>query len=403
MKRIAIIGAGACGLWTALALAKSKQRFSIDIFERFDNVGKKIAMSGNSRGNLGNTNVRPQAYNNPIFVASLIGKYDADWSIDAFESFGVKVLSDEAGRLYPISEHAKSIVMQLKSILNTSKVQIHENHPIANIDHDATMNTYIIEGRTYDQVVIATGSNAGLGPTISPSSIPTINHQVRLNETRRFPALCAIGVTGDIRLLENIRVKAKLTLMLGNHEYGAKGEVQFIHNAISGIAAFVLSSYIARSMVAHGKLENPSLLILDLLPTLSYRQLRAYLAKHVDETTFDRHSLTGLFHQNVSAWLYARYREGRPAGFNTDAMVELIKHVAFNIDINYMPRNNQVLAGGVATYQVNSDTLECYDLPNLYIGGEALDIDGLCGGYNLHYAFACGEAIASVIIKKASQ
>jgi predicted flavoprotein YhiN len=56
MKRIAIIGAGACGLWTALALAKSKQRFAIDIFERFDNVGKKIAMSGNSRGNLGNIN-----------------------------------------------------------------------------------------------------------------------------------------------------------------------------------------------------------------------------------------------------------------------------------------------------------------------------------------------------------
>lgn len=403
MKRIAIIGAGACGLWTALALTRSKRQFAIDIFERFDNIGKKIAMSGNSRGNVGNLRVRPQAYNKPAFVNPIVSNYDANWSIAAFESFGIKVLTDEAGRIYPISEHAKSIVMRMKDILTRDNVQIHENHLISNIDYALESNTYTIDGHIYDAVVIATGSNAGLGPSLSPSSIPTINNKARLKETRRFPALCAIGVLGDIRLLENVRIKANLTLMLGKREYGAKGEVQFIQNAISGIASFVLSSYIARTMVTLGRLETPSLLILDFMPSLSYDQLRKYLDTHIDKNHFDRYALSGLFHQNVSAWLYARYREGRAAGFDVDAMVELIKHVVFAVDANYKPRNNQVLAGGIDTAQVNHQTLECLDFPNLYIGGEALDIDGLCGGYNLHYAFAGGETIAASIIRKASQ
>jgi len=400
MKRVAIIGAGACGLWTAIALLKGKQKLAIDLFERFDNVGKKIAMSGNSKGNVSNINIRASAYNNPTYVAPLIRRYNAKWALDSFESFGIKVLVDEAGRVYPISENAKSVVMTMKDILQDEHVCMFENHPINDIGFDPVTKIYTIDGQPYHAVVLATGSNAGMGPKVPPSSLPTINNRQIFKQTRRFPALCAIGVTDDVRLIENVRVKCNLTLLLGEVEYGAKGEVQFISGAISGIAAFVLSSFIARSMVSHGQIKTPALLVLDLMPSLSYKQLRDYLATYVDGNSFNRYSLTGLFHQNLSTWIFNRYQDTHQARFDGEKLTELIKNMPFAVDAKYIAHNNQVLAGGVDTFQVDNQTLECIEYPNLYIGGEALDIDGLCGGYNLHYAFASGEAIAQAIIKK---
>ena len=50
----------------------------------------------------------------------------------------------------------------------------------------------------------------------------------------------------------------------------------------------------------------------------------------------------------------------------------------------------QVCTGGISLSEVNINTLESKYNKNLYIAGELLDCDGVCGGYNLGFAFISG-------------
>ena len=81
-------------------------------------------------------------------------------------------------------------------------------------------------------------------------------------------------------------------------------------------------------------------------------------------------------------------------------MTTLLKSLKFTVNHDYIPTNNQIFAGGVSLEEIDSESLETHQYPNMYIGGEALNVDGMCGGYNLHFAFAAGEAIANAIADK---
>ena len=52
--------------------------------------------------------------------------------------------------------------------------------------------------------------------------------------------------------------------------------------------------------------------------------------------------------------------------------------------------NAQVCCGGVDTREINPETMESMIQKNLYIAGELLDVDGICGGYNLQWAWSSG-------------
>ena len=77
-----------------------------------------------------------------------------------------------------------------------------------------------------------------------------------------------------------------------------------------------------------------------------------------------------------------------------------IKKQSFNIDTKKTSTNCQVMVGGVGLEDVRCDTLESKLHPNLFFGGEVLNIDGQCGGFNLHFAFASGNLIAESISKR---
>ena len=52
--------------------------------------------------------------------------------------------------------------------------------------------------------------------------------------------------------------------------------------------------------------------------------------------------------------------------------------------------NAQVCQGGVSLEEISPETMECKKIPNLYLAGELLDADGICGGYNLQWAWSSG-------------
>ena len=74
----------------------------------------------------------------------------------------------------------------------------------------------------------------------------------------------------------------------------------------------------------------------------------------------------------------------------------------FKLEVNGFDKGEEtVTAGGYDLDEVNSKTMESKLHPNLYIIGEALDIDGFCGGFNLQNAWSTAYVAASNMISAA--
>jgi hypothetical protein len=393
MKRIAIIGGGACGLWCAQSLIRYRPDADITVFERFASVGKKIAMSGNSRGNLTNLKVDPQAYNAPSFVAPTLNKVDGAKLMELFIERGVLVRADEEGRVYPMSESAQAVVDVMKHDLVLRGVKIRYENNVTGIDIDG--QRYLIKDEPFDYVVLATGTKAGLSPHLPVISLPTIAGKDRFEVSKLVPALCAIGVDEDIRMLQGLRVKAAMELISASGSTKTWGELQIIEKALSGIAIFELSSLIAREKAA-GRFETAAIMI-DFLPDLTYEEIASYLEHHSEGADIDAAILEGLLAPRLSQWLLLRNQTENPGKTRIRDVAILIKKCRFRVNGAYEPKSNQVYSGGIRLEQIDPETLEARDCHNLFIGGEMLDVDGLCGGYNLHFAFASGEVIAQTI------
>ena len=80
-------------------------------------------------------------------------------------------------------------------------------------------------------------------------------------------------------------------------------------------------------------------------------------------------------------------KEAEPAKLKQ--VYELCKNWRVTVTGSNSYDNAQVCAGGVDTTEVTAD-FESRLVPGVYIVGELLDVDGKCGGYNLHWAWASG-------------
>jgi len=396
MKRVAIIGAGACGLWCANTIKRLAPEIEVVIYERFSQVGKKILMSGNSKGNLTNLGVCPEAYNDPGFVAPIVS-YDSQAVIRRLEELGLEVYADDHGRVYPVSESAASFVTLLQRDNHDRGVITMLDCAITDIGTSGT--GYLVSGQPFDFVVLAVGSKAGLSPKLPEDSLPTIDGSKRFERTDVFPALSAMGVAENIGMLNGQRVKANLELMLeGTSVYKTDGELQFIEKALSGIAIFELSSFYARRRI-EGEVPDTKIVV-DVCPRLDIGKLMAYIETQIPIRMFDASHLVGLIPMKLGQYVHNQWRR-LPKDKQTPAgLAQLLKGLEFTVSHDYRPINNQIFAGGIHLSEVDKTTLETHKYPNLFIGGEALNVDGLCGGYNLHFAFAAGEAIAHAIKEK---
>ena len=148
-------------------------------------------------------------------------------------------------------------------------------------------------------------------------------------------------------------------------------------------------------------------LVVDFLPTLSKENLRNYFL--LKQKEFGKFDLSNLLIGLVPNILGIKIL--KDADLNTsvnidnlkekdiDKIITLLKDYQINYTNPYGFDRAQVTVGGVDLSEVN-ESLELLKLPNVYLCGEILDIDGMCGGHNLHFAFASGAFVAKQILSK---
>lgn len=353
---IAIIGAGAGGIVAAITAARKGG--DVTIYEKSDRIGRKILASGNGRCNLSNTNMSGKFYNAPEYVDGIYKLVPLSKVLEFFKSIGLLTYCDEEGRIYPVTNQASTVLDCLRNELARLNVKIITN---AHIKLDADSSLF----NEYDKVIWATGGNAG-GSAI-PSLVPLVTDKKWL------------------KAMNGVRVDARLTFNGATEQ----GEVLFRDYGISGIAVFNISAMMARQAAETGKYGG--VIKMELLPGMDKAELIKNLTDKLKNIT-DKpdHFFTGMLNKNLSAIISNELglSRRRITAQDIESIAELMKNIHINV---YKPKGfaeAQVVSGGISLDEVDNVRSKLND--KLLIIGEALNVDGLCGGYNLHFAWATG-------------
>ncbi|MCD8215366.1 MAG: NAD(P)/FAD-dependent oxidoreductase [Clostridiales bacterium] len=402
-KKIIVIGGGASGLTATIAAARTaeenKTDIKITICERMNRVGKKILATGNGRCNYTNRNVSVKHYfgEHPAFTKPALEFLDFDGTINFFLRLGVFPKEETEGRMYPYSEQASSVLDCLRLEAERLKIEFKTDFDVKEVKYKGggfSVLSYKGESLSCDRVIMACGGCAspdlgsngsgfklleGLGHTVSPLS----------------PALVQLKLKGDfLKALSGIRFKGCAGLSVNNHTVREeKGEILFTDYGVSGIAVLQLSGFLKDT--GSGK----AYLNIDFMPeyeTTEVFRLLNMRAKDLSHLTTENF-FTGLLNKrigNVIAKKSGIEKLSYPvSGLNKNLLWSMAYNIKFFkaeiIGTNGW-KNAQTTAGGAATKQFYSATLESKRVSGLYCCGEIFDIYGECGGYNLQWVWSSG-------------
>ncbi len=364
MKNIAIIGAGASGLLLSRILSDDAA-VQVYVFEKCKNVGTKLRASGGGKANIFNTNVTPDYYNHPEFIDLLLQKITPVDLQRTFEQMGMPIVADEEGRAYPATQFSQTVVDVLWTP-ERDNVHVSLEYEVRNlvpykgrwrIDNCPTI---------FDHVVIATGTPANMIPK-NRQQYNGFLTSFNLKTLPLQPSLVGFKIAHYPQKLSGCRTKVIAALYQGDRLiHREAGEVIFKDDGISGIVILNLSAY-------YNRLPNKANCHIEL--NLMYHNEQYDVANHLQKFG----TLKGILHPKLNE-LY----EQHPFDVKKFKL-----EIAEPYDLEYA----QVCHGGIDLSEVNEDfSLKRY--PEIFVTGELLDIDGVCGGYNLFFAFASAMVVA---------
>lgn len=378
MKKIAIIGGGAAGIMAAIQIKQAlNDQVEVAIYEKMDRIGKKLLATGNGKCNLTNACLDTSLYNNEL-GKNVTEKITPSDVMCAFHQLGLLTHQDNSGRVYPITDSANTVLDIFLKQLKKHQVKVYTNTVVQKISK--LSNGYLIktsqEEKKVDIIIVATGggSSSFLG---SNQEGYALLKPLGIHITTISPGLVGLKTQKeDVSGLNGLRQKVELSIYENNEKtFSEKGEVQFKEDGVSGIVVMNASSYILRK-------KGTYCIYLDLLPELDEKTLASFLKEY---------EIIGILPKMLAEKINKK-------AVSLEEKIALIKHYPLHITNSYGFDRSQVTLGGVDIFEVD-DHLECKKLKHLFIVGELLDVDGPCGGYNLHFAFASAILVSNYIIQ----
>lgn len=410
MKRIAIIGGGASGLSAAIeagrAIELTGMRAEVAVLERNPRVGKKLLLTGNGRCNLTNINLFPDAYNTPRAI-SVLRTLPED-TRTFFAGLGIMTCCDESGRVYPHSMQSGSVLNALRGEAERLGVQIRTGSMAESIRCKGS-RFLINEEIPADAVIVACG---GCAYPVTGSD----GNGYGLMKSLGIPCTCALpSLTGlevadrDFKALKGVRAKAVVTAHIdGKAIASERGEVQFTEYGVSGIAVMQLSRLITRVLDRDKHCET--FLMIDLAPDVEQSRIVDFLRHLCEQKSkmLTADLLAGIVPRQLGFYLLKRC--GIPIGENTCDSIprKMLPSIAGQVKAFRLQivsargfEQAQVTAGGAKLGAFDS-RLMARQVAGLFACGEILDVDGMCGGYNLEWAFSsgrlCGKSAVDFLI-----
>ncbi len=409
-KKIGIIGAGPAGIFTALFLAKKYKtelkgrEIEIHIFEKNKKLGKKLKLTGGGRMNISNKILNPDTFfssnsrkKEHFFKSQFFEKSEI---IHSVQQFSVMHLFEELqieyfwekNRAMLKSENAREDVEKLQERLETIKnIFIHVNTEIESVKTTED-NAFIVDDKIFDTLVITTGGMLQMEDKKSTHS--------QLNKQKTYSLLEQFGHTiqKTSPSLSPFRFSKEEMVGLNFTEIAGQSFIGKIY--AKNVNTKKNTEIIDDILITHVGLSGPAILdfsaLWDKKSDVFLNFVPAYtektLTKKLQDLRHGKNSILSFFTQFVSKKL-AKFLIEKTAVeklFFADITKQELKNLVLVFSAFPLPKPSLfpyqacwTTKGGVSLADVNIATLESKKISNLFIGGEVLDIDGLCGGYHI--------------------
>ncbi len=382
--KVCIIGGGISGVICAIKASKNND---VTIIERNNTLLKKLLLTGNGRCNYFNSNMDISNFNSNGNLSDFITEENINKVLTFYDSIGI-IPKIKNGYYYPYSNTALSIKEALIKELNNNKVKVITDTLVDNITK--VEDKFLINNELYDKVVISTGSKA-YPKTGSDGIGYKLLEDLGLNIINVVPSLTPlIGSEKYFNDWNGIRCYAEVSLYENDNFIKKEvGELQLTNYGISGICVFNLSRNVSIG-INKGKKE---VIHINFLPFVD--NIESFLIernnKLKNRTVIEL--LEGLINYKLVKVILKQSNIKEDIYFNNIKNKQDLYNnlVDFKLNINDIKGYDfsQVCSGGLDLNEINLHTMET-KIPNLYVIGELLDIDGLCGGYNITIATLSG-------------
>lgn len=392
--RVVVIGGGASGLVAAIVASSNHE---VTVLESNDKCGKKILLTGNGKCNYWNEEINSSHYyaDNIDILEKIITEKNQKEVLDFLEKLGIYPRIKN-GYYYPYSNQATSVRTLLVNELEKRNIKVLFNYKVTDIKKNNDVFTvYSNEKKILaDQVIVATGSKA-FPKTGSDGSgyalLESLGHMIHPITPSLVPL---IGKDSYFKDWEGVRSDSKVILYVNNEKVKEEiGEIQLTNYGISGICTFNISGIATKSL-----LEKKKVVVeINFLPSLEESFYNWFTSRN---ERIPNHTIEELLESILSYKLM--YVIFKKAGIEKETywqdlteekkkeLATMIEHFSLEIVDSQGFDRCQVATGGIPLTEVNPSTMESNIVKGLYIVGELLDVDGMCGGFNLAFASISG-------------
>jgi len=388
MKNVAIIGAGASGMFAGIVAAKHGAK--VTIFEKNEKLGKKLFATGNGRCNITNRYVRLEHFhsNNMQTVDNILEEFGQEQTLAFFQDLGVEIVENEDGRIYPLSKQASIVVEQMEYALHRLGVEIVLGEEVVKIQKNKRSFSLFLKNRKveFERVILSAGGVAAshLGGTESGYDLAkSLGHSI----VKTMPSLVQLdGNDKCMKMLKGVRIDAKVSLYVnGKFLQSKEGDLLFTDYGFSGPTILQLSRKAISALEGKNRVE----ISIELLSFMSREKLASMLEQNIakDRQKDLQLHLSSFIHKKIARCLLKE-------SHHIDRVVSLIKGWRFSVQSAHGFKTAETTIGGVSMENIDAQNLESQRHKGLYFTGEVLDVDGDLGGYNLQWAWSSAYVAA---------
>jgi len=391
---VVVIGGGAAGFFSAITCAATNKKAKVVILEKTDKLLAKVRISGGGRCNVTNAcaSIEEFAANYPRGSELLLEAFKFFNNKDTIEWFkkrNVKLKTEADGRIFPITDNSQTIVDCLINEAIKFNIEIKTKFPVQSIEKKgdkfhllSTNDTEIIA----DRVIIASG---GYPQLYQYDWLKKMNLAI---ETP-VPSLFTFNIpSSPLKELMGVSQIAEVTIK--NTPYKYQGPLLITHWGISGPAVLKLSAFAARDLEAkkyefdvqiNWLAENSS------ITENALKEIRTSNGKKLVRNVIPFNLPKRLWEQFCNQAEVREFENWAELGNKKlQLLFSYMKKYPLSAKGKTTFKEEFVTSGGIALSNINPSTLRAIHTAGLYFAGEALNIDGITGGFNFQAAWTTG-------------
>lgn len=396
---VIISGAGPAGL--AAAIESSRRGLSCLLADKNKKPGRKLYAAGNGHANICNAFYDKSCYYDSEFMEQILADVDlTEFVTDYFDELGVNTVSKN-GYYYPMSMQASSIVWALRDAAVMSGAEIKCDAEIIRVEE--TNNEYLVHFKDgsckrADAFILATGSPSS--PELGAADEKVVYELLDSLKLEYEPYRASLGPVRcdeSFELISGVRCDAEIKV--GDSGISERGELQITESTLSGIVVFNLSDHIRKMYEQSGN----AVLTINVIPDVNETVFRQKFSRMIVDFPERRFTafLNGFINDKLAVYFILKMMDQGLIFddktlmkdvniFNVNEIYRMLTEWKVNISGLYGFNRSQASSGGVKTSQIDPADMHIIGRRELYAAGEATEVLGKCGGYNISFALYSG-------------